>query len=85
MPNIVDKEHLNNANAIKDIMATYKESEDLINIGAYKRGGANSKIDKAIELKDDIDKLLVQETLDTYPFEDTVSIMKEISSKPNEM
>ncbi len=36
MPNIVDKEHLNNANAIKDIMATYKESEDLINIGAYK-------------------------------------------------
>ncbi len=47
--------------------------------------GANSKIDKAIELKDDIDKLLVQETLDTYPFEDTVSIMKEISSKPNEM
>ncbi len=47
MPNIVDKEHLNNANAIKDIMATYKESEDLINIGAYKRG---EQIAKSIKL-----------------------------------
>ena len=50
MPNIVDKEHLNMANTIKNIMAVYKESEDLINIGAYKRG-TNKKIDKAIDLK----------------------------------
>ncbi len=38
MPSIINKEHLNMANAIKDVMATYSESEDLINIGAYKMG-----------------------------------------------
>ncbi|NLJ79140.1 MAG: flagellar protein export ATPase FliI [Tissierellia bacterium] len=77
MPNIVDREYLNMANVIKDIMATYQESEDLINIGAYKRG-TNKKIDKAIELKDDIDRLLLQRTQNTYPFEDTMNMVKEI-------
>ncbi len=33
MPNIVEQDHLDKANSIKNIMATYKESEDLINIG----------------------------------------------------
>lgn len=77
MPSIVDEEHLNKANAIKDIMATYKESEDLINIGAYKMG-SNNKIDRAIDLKGDIDEFLMQETLDIYPFEETLSIMGKI-------
>lgn len=77
MPSIVDEEHLNKANAIKDIMATYKESEDLINIGAYKMG-SNNKIDRAIDLKEDIDEFLMQETLDIYPFEETLSIMGKI-------
>ena len=84
MPSIVDKEHLNKANAIKDIMATYKESEDLINIGAYKIG-SNNKIDKAIDLKEDIDKFLMQETLETYPFEETVSIMGKICDEPSKI
>lgn len=77
MPSIVDEEHLNKANAIKDILATYKESEDLINIGAYKMG-SNNKIDRAIDLKGDIDEFLMQETLDIYPFEETLSIMGKI-------
>lgn len=77
MPSIVDEEHLNKANAIKDILATYKESEDLINIGAYKMG-SNNKIDRAIDLKEDIDEFLMQETLDIYPFEETLSIMGKI-------
>ncbi|NLY67152.1 MAG: flagellar protein export ATPase FliI [Tissierellia bacterium] len=83
MPNIVSKEHLTLANKIKDIMAVYKESEDLINIGAYKRG-TNKKIDKAIDLKDDIDKFLRQQTMDSYPLENTISIMKDIVKKLEE-
>jgi flagellum-specific ATP synthase len=80
MPNIVDNEHLKMANKIKDIMATYDESEDLINIGAYKMG-SNKKIDKAIELKEDIDNMLMQRVLETYQFEETISIMEEICKK----
>ncbi|MBZ2173876.1 flagellar protein export ATPase FliI [Schnuerera sp. xch1] len=83
MPSIVDKEHMEMANSIKNIMATYRESEDLINIGAYKRG-SNKKIDKSIELKEDIDKLLMQKTLDIYPFKDTVSMMSDIMTRIHE-
>jgi flagellum-specific ATP synthase len=79
MPSIIDKKHLKMANAIKDVMATYRESEDLINIGAYKMG-SNKKIDTAIELKEDIDEFLTQEVLESYPFEETISMMNEIYS-----
>lgn len=82
MPNIIDKEHLRMANAIKDVMATYRESEDLINIGAYKMG-SNKKIDTAIELKESIDGFLTQEVLKSYPFEETISMMNEIYSQIN--
>ncbi|NMB08853.1 MAG: flagellar protein export ATPase FliI [Tissierellia bacterium] len=80
MPNIVDKRHLDMANKIKDNMATYNESEDLINIGAYKMG-SNKKIDKAIALKEDIDEMLRQEVFETYQFEETISIMEKIYEK----
>lgn len=80
MPNIINEKHLDMANKIKDIMATYDESEDLINIGAYKMG-SNKRIDKAIELKDDIDKMLTQEVLEVYQFDETISIMEDIYNR----
>ena len=80
MPSIVEREHLIMANKIKDIMAVYEESEDLINIGAYKMG-SNKKIDKAIELKDDIDEMLTQQVFETYEFEETISIIEDIYNR----
>jgi len=82
MSSIVSKEHLSMAKEIKNAMAVYKESEDLINIGAYKRG-TNRNIDKAIDIKEDIDNMLKQETMASYSFEETISIMKDIVSKLN--
>ena len=43
--------------------------------------GSNKKIDKAIELKEDIDNMLMQRVLETYQFEETISIMEEICKK----
>lgn len=83
MPSIVSKEHLSMAKEIKNIMAVYKESEDLINIGAYKRG-TNRSIDKAIDVKEYIDDMLKQETMASYSLEETISIMKDIVSKLKE-
>lgn len=77
MPNICSKEHINLSNKIKDIIATYRESEDLINIGAYKRG-SNKKIDTAINLIDRINELLVQDTLDRFSFPQTLEMMQHI-------
>jgi len=48
MPDIVSSEHKKSAEKIIDILATYREAEDLINIGAYVRG-SNPKIDMALQ------------------------------------
>ena len=77
MPNIADSKHIKMANSIKDIMAVYKEAEDLINIGAYKRG-SNKKIDTAIDLIDEVNGLLRQLTSESPAFEETISIMESI-------
>lgn len=82
MPNITSKEQIKMANAIKDIMAVYKESEDLINIGAYKFG-SNKKIDMAINLIEKIDGFLRQGTDNPASFEETLQQMKEIYNELN--
>lgn len=80
MPNIASKEHIKLANTIKDVMAVYKESEDLINIGAYKRG-SNKKIDIAIDNIDHINNFLRQATDTSFSFEETLNELRVISSK----
>ncbi len=47
MNQIVSKEHLEAASRFRAMLSTYADSEDLINIGAYKRG-ASAEIDEAI-------------------------------------
>ena len=53
MSMIASKEHKAAAGKLKNIMATYNEAEDLINIGAYKKG-SNPGIDNAINKIDSI-------------------------------
>lgn len=77
MPNIASKEHIKIASTIKDIMSVYNEAEDLINIGAYKRG-SNKKIDLAIKLIDDINGFLKQETYKSPTFEETLETLQNI-------
>lgn len=82
MPNISSKNHIKMANSIKDIMAVYQEAEDLINIGAYKKG-SNKKIDIAIDLIDDINGFLEQETDSSPTFEDSLKLMQDIVDRIN--
>ncbi len=77
MPNISSKEHVLNANRIKEVLAEYKEAEDLINIGAYAKG-SNSRIDYAIEKIDAINKLLKQDTNEKFSYNETVEIIKNM-------
>lgn len=81
MPSIVDKEHMLLAGAMKENMAVYEESEDLINIGAYSKG-TNPKIDRAIALIDPINKFLKQDTEDNYIYANTVDMLKK-TIEPN--
>ncbi len=81
MNDIVTKDHLKSAENLKRLLATYKESEDLINIGAYK-DGTNNLVDKAIEYYPIIEEFTKQEVNELSEYKETinklVSIFKEI-------
>lgn len=59
MNDIVTPEHKFAANRFRELLATYEESEDLIHIGAYKRGSSKA-VDEAIAYKQDIEAFLRQ-------------------------
>ena len=59
MPQLVDDRVKTAAYGIRDLLAVHKDSEDLINIGAYKKG-SNPRIDRAIEKIDSINAFLKQ-------------------------
>lgn len=59
MNQIAPKELKEAASLARDLLATYKDSEDLINIGAYVKG-SNKKIDMAISYNDALNNFLRQ-------------------------
>ena len=78
MPDIVSTEHKKSAEKIIDILATYREAEDLINIGAYVRG-SNPKIDKALQMIEKIREFLRQDMKEKAEFEDSVNRLIELA------
>ena len=77
MSAIADREHKQAAGKMKNVLATYREAEDLINIGAYK-SGSNKNIDYAIEKIDKVNEFLMQETHTKYDFEDEIETLEEM-------
>lgn len=75
MSSIVTKEHKSDAGNLKNVLATYNEAEDLINIGAYK-SGSNKNIDYAIEKIELVNAFLRQDIYDKFSFEEIVSMLK---------
>ena len=61
----------------KDIMATYKSAEDLINIGAYTRG-SNPKIDRAIQKYDLMMPYLKQGIFEGIDWRTSMNELKKI-------
>ncbi|MCR5602304.1 MAG: flagellar protein export ATPase FliI [Lachnospiraceae bacterium] len=77
MSQIASKEHKAMAGKLKNVLATYNEAEDLINIGAYK-SGANPSIDYAIEKINSVNEYLCQDVDTKYSFEDEIQLLSEI-------
>ncbi len=61
-----------------DLLATYTESEDLINIGAY-AAGSSPKIDEAIQKIEAIRNFIKQDISETFSLEETQKLMAEIT------
>ena len=69
MSAIADPEHKKAAGKLKNVLATYNDAEDLINIGAY-RSGANKNIDYAVSKIELVNSFLMQETDQKFTFEE---------------
>lgn len=76
MSELATPEHKQAAHSIRQLMAAYQQSEDLIAIGAY-QSGTNPTVDAAIQLKNTIDQFLQQRTDERLrPGEATESLLK---------
>ena len=72
MTEVIAPEHRASAQEFKKLLATYTESEDLINIGAYEEG-SNAEVDKAIEMIAPIREFLRQDIAQGSGFDETVA------------
>lgn len=77
MSEVADSEHKKLASYGRDILATYKDSEDLINIGAYVKG-SNQKVDLAIKYIDSVNNFLKQSVNEHNTFDETIKRLKNI-------
>ena len=78
MPDVVDENHLSASSAIRDILATYREAEDLINIGAYVPG-SNPRVDLALSKIERIRGFLKQGITEHAPFDETMSQLMSVA------
>lgn len=77
MKDIVDSDHLDNVGKMVKVLSTYKEAEDLINIGAYV-DGSNHQIDYAKKMIGKINSFLQQDINQKVTFEESVTGLKTL-------
>ncbi|NLK27967.1 MAG: flagellar protein export ATPase FliI [Clostridiales bacterium] len=77
MSSIVNNEHKAAAGKLKNVLATYQDAEDLINIGAYK-SGSNEDIDYAITKIKEVNSFLTQDVNQKLGFEEEINALMEI-------
>lgn len=77
MPDITESDHRKSAGKLRTTMATYRDAEDLINIGAYRKG-SNPDIDFAIQKIGMINEFLQQDMYEKADFDEAINSLQEI-------
>jgi flagellum-specific ATP synthase len=77
MSDVTEKDQQLLSGKFKELMATYKQAEDLINIGAYKPG-SNPKIDQALAKIDQMNSFLRQDVREKVSMEGTIESLRGI-------
>ena len=79
MPSTVPPVHVNLATRVRAMMATYRENEELIRLGAYKQG-TDADVDTAIAANIQINNFLRQRIQDATTFEQCVNRLQQVAS-----
>lgn len=83
MNHLIDSHHLKAAEKLREVYSAYLQSEDLIQIGAYKKGSSRD-IDEAIRLFPKIKSFLKQETNDSPSMEESIDSLLRLMEVGNE-
>ena len=75
MNDIAEKEQIEAAGKLRNLLSVYDTNYDLVNIGAYK-SGTNRVLDEALSKMDKINEFLQQNIYDKIPYSDSVDMMK---------
>lgn len=81
MPDIVNRDHRMRAIQFNEILTTYNEAEDLINIGAYVKG-SNPQIDHALSKISKLRSFLKQDMTEKALFQESLNKLNAIIEKP---
>ena len=76
---VTTPEHMKTARKVREAMAAYHASEDLIQLGAYV-SGSNPKLDSSIKAREKINQFLRQDAGETASVEQTLSTLTEIAA-----
>jgi flagellum-specific ATP synthase len=79
-PEITPPEQQTAAQTIRELLAAYRDHEDLISIGAY-RQGANPTVDAAISMRDEINRYLRQAISDQSSVETARSELLKLAQR----
>ncbi len=81
MPYIVPSEHREQASQVLELLATYRDNEDLINIGAYVKG-SNPRVDRAITYRENIERFLCQDMTEPVTWQQTMEAFAGLFHTP---
>lgn len=81
MPDVVTADHRARAMEFNEILSTYNEAEDLINIGAYVKG-SNPQIDHALAKITSLRSFLKQDMNEKAVYKDTLNRLSSIIGQP---
>jgi flagellum-specific ATP synthase len=74
---VIDQAQKDAVGELRDMMALYRDNEDLINIGAYEMG-RNPRVDRSITLHDPIEQFLKQDRNESASIDQTLALLAQI-------
>jgi FliI/YscN family ATPase len=84
MTHLAAENHRQAADQVRELLAAYQESEDLILIGAYQQG-TQALVDRAIQLRDSIHRLLRQRPEEQQAFEESIKQLIQLMKQPPQL
>jgi flagellum-specific ATP synthase len=72
MPHVCSRDHLEKANTLRRLLASYAASEDLIRIGAYQKGN-DPELDRAVAVRPELERFLEQKPGEAADLESAIA------------